>query len=325
MTQQGDRVIFSNVEDLRGETTRPRLRVAGADLTKVSFWTPDLSTAEGLAKLEAVVKALKIKLLIVDPISAHLTRRQMDSRVAINPVKDLCERTGLTIVAIHHTRKNLPKNAHPIDWVKGMGDGLLAAARMVYIFGRNADDPDERLLVHAKSNISAEGSMTFGFDMAETMIEGKDTEIARLILIDPLSEESPTKIADDRPGRAGGDGGSDPTKKAVATEFVITLLMFGELHADKLKDKADEAGISPRTLRRGIEGAGAVKREQGRGFGKGRDIFWALPDGHPALKMGKKAKAADHLLDDLKGDDELTVEDVLAAMDGLDGDDADAS
>ena len=73
MTQQGDRVIFSNVEDLRGETTRPRLRVAGADLTKVSFWTPDLSTAEGLAKLEAVVKALKIKLLIVDPISAHLT------------------------------------------------------------------------------------------------------------------------------------------------------------------------------------------------------------------------------------------------------------
>jgi hypothetical protein len=314
VTQGGDRVIFSNLEDLEGETTRPRLRVAGADLSKVSFWTPDLGTPEGLAKLEAVVNALKVKLLIIDPVSGHLTRRQMDSRVSINPIRDLCQRTGLSIVAIHHTRKSLPKNAHPIDWVKGAGDGFLAAARMVYVFGRNVDDADERLLVHAKTNISQEGSMTFAFDLAETEIEGKATEIGRLLLVDPLSEVSPVKIADDRPGKKGG--GDDSTKKAVASEWLTSVLMFGEVHAEELKTKAEEAGLSWRTVRRGLEQLGCEKRDAPRGFGKGRDYWWRLPDGHPSLKLGKAAKLASKGKGkglDMNGD--LTVEQILAAID----------
>jgi hypothetical protein len=324
LTQAGDRVLFSNLEDMKGETTRPRLRVAGADLSKVSFWTPDLQTPEGLVKLEAVVTALKVKLLILDPITGHMTRRAIDSRLSINPIRELCERTGLSIVAIHHTRKALPKNAHPIDWVKGAGDGMLAAARMVYIFGRNVDDPDERLLVHAKTNISDEGSMTFAFDLAETQIEGEDVEIGRLLLIDPLSAVNPTKIADDRPGKGGKDGGDDTTKRAVATDWLTSLLMFGEMHSKDIDAKREEAGITARTLRRAREELGCVKREEHRGYGKGRDYWWRLPDNHPALELGKKArKAAKGELDDTDG--ELTVEDILNAIDRAKGDDDDAA
>ena len=322
VSQMGERVIFSNLEDLQGATTRPRLRVAGADLKKVSFWTPDLMTPEGLLKLETVVRALNVKLLVLDPITGHMTRRAMDTRTMITPIRDLCERTGLVIVAIHHTRKSLAKNAHPIDWVKGAGDGMLAAARMVYLFGRNSDDPDERLLVHAKTNVSDEGSMTFAFDLAETTIKDENTEIGRLLLVDPLSSVAPIKIADDRPGKKGAADENDPTKKAVASEWLTSTLMFGEVHSDVVKQKAQETGLSWRTIRRAMDQVGVEKREEHRGFGKGRDIYYHLPKGHPALKLGTQARKAaskkggefdPSQLEMPEG--ELTVEDVLAAID----------
>ena len=150
----------------------------------------------------------------------------------------------------------MAKSAHPIDWVKGAGDGMLAAARMVYIFGRNADDADERVLVRAKSNMGEEGSMTFAFDIVETNVEG---ETRRWPAAADRSDVG-GQAEEDRRRRAGqGRQGpqDDTTKRAVAVEWLTSLLMFGEMHAKDIEAKAEDAGISSRTLRRAEEELGA--------------------------------------------------------------------
>jgi hypothetical protein len=308
VSQQGEAVLFSNVEDLRGATTRPRLRVAGADLSKIHFWTPELGTPEGIAQLETMVRALNIKLLIIDPLAAHLPRAISESRAKIRPITELCERTGLAIVALHHTRKGASKKGHALDAILGAGSGFMANCRVVYLFGKNVDDPDERVLAAAKSNVSEEGSMTFSFDLVETEIDGEITEIAKLDLLDPLSDVPPHKILEE-----GTNAGKnvDPTKRAVASEWLTSLLMFGELHADDVRKKADEDGIAWRTIRRAADKLGIEKREQHRGFGKGRDYFWSLPTSHPALKVGALAAQAGVKIEE----GQMTVEDVLAAID----------
>jgi hypothetical protein len=308
VSQQGENVLFSNVEDLRGATTRPRLRVAGADLSKVHFWTPDLTTPEGIAQAELMIRVLDIKMLVIDPLAAHLPRKVSESRAAIRPITELCERTGLALVALHHTRKGASKKQHALDAVLGGGSGFMANARVVYLFGKNVDDPDERVLACAKTNISEEGSMTFTFDLVETEIDGEVEEVASLTLLDPLSDVPPHKILEEGTGKGKDD--VDPTKRAVASEWLTSLLMFGELHVDVIRKKADEDGIAWRTIRRACDKLGIEKREQHRGFGKGRDYWWSLPKQHPALKVGAKAVTAG-----LDVDGQMTVEDVLALID----------
>ncbi len=66
VSQRDGGVIFSNDEDLKAETSRPRLRLAGADLNRVHFWKPTLVSADGIAQLDRFVRAMKIRLLVVD-------------------------------------------------------------------------------------------------------------------------------------------------------------------------------------------------------------------------------------------------------------------
>ena len=308
--QKGEAVVFSNIEDVRGEDSRPRIRVAGADLKKIHFWTPDLATPDGLQQAETLINALGITLMVIDPLAAHLPRGISESRAHTVQITKLCENTGLALVAVHHTRVSASKKGHAIDAVLGSGSGFKANARAVYLFGRNVDDPDERILSCAKINGAEEGSMTFNFDLAETEIEGQATEIPRLVLVDPMSNVPPHKILEDGTNESKKEG--DPTKRAVAGEWLTSLLMFGELHKDVIRKKAEEDGLAWRTIRRAADALEVVQREAGRGFGKGKDYWWALPPQHPALRVGTAAKKAGV---DLDAEGQMTVEDVLAAID----------
>jgi hypothetical protein len=191
----------------------------------------------------------------------------------------------------------------------------------VYLFGRNVDDDDQRVLACAKTNVAQEGSMTFAFDLAETEVDGQEVEIARLVLVDPLSNIEPHKIM--AHGTKGAEGG-DPAKRAVAAEWLTSVLMFGEVDADTLKDKADDSGLAWRTLRRAGDALGVTKRAEHRGFGKGRLYYWALPAGHPALQIGAAATAATGAKSEDELPEGLTAEALLAGIDAAGTVDEDA-
>ena len=168
VSQSAD-VIFATREDLLRQVARPRLEAAGADLRRVHFYSPDLP--EDTAALEQEIRRHRAKLVIIDPVAAHLSVPIHDDqavRRALSPLADIAERTGCAIVLISHTIKSVRSGAHPLDAIGGSGGGLRAAARVAYIFGVNPEDADERVLAPAKSNIGPERkSFLFELDVVE--------------------------------------------------------------------------------------------------------------------------------------------------------------
>ena len=77
-------------------------------------------------------------------------------------------------------------------------------------------------------------------------------------------------------------------KLAVATEWLTSLLMFGEVHANAVKAKAAVDGLSWATVRRAAKQLGVTKRSEHRGFGLGLDYWWRLPAEQPAPKRGRR-------------------------------------
>ncbi len=310
VSSEGSPVLFSNVEDLRAETSKPRLRVAGADLDKVYFWTPILTTPEGVAQLEAFVNALGIRLLVLDPVSAHYPKGSKDDRETIGLLIRACERTGLAVVAVDHTRKSVSKSSTALESVLGSGHGLQAAARFVYVFGVNPKDPDERVLASAKSNVAERASMSFIFDLVDVELSGRPSERPRFVLTDESCGVSANDVV--RYKGDGGDGGGSPVKKAIAAEWLTSYLMFGCRPAIQLQDDATKSGISSATIRRASTEM-KIAKVRANGGGVGSFVEWALPAGHPALKVGDAAKAAIDLTAVTPG--QLTVEDVLRMID----------
>src|SRR4029453_10847811 len=287
--------------------------VGGANLARVTFWNPDLLSPDGLAMLERYITATGTVLITIDPLRAHLGKA-VDDRAALAPLTRLCHRTGVALVAVDHTRRNPRASGSLTDAMLGTGSGFMANARALFVFGKNADDPDQRLLVGAGANHSDDEGrgMIFEFDLAPTEINGEETEVARLLLVDPDAVIPGDKVL--RDSNALTETKGSPIKRAIASEWLTTLLMFGEVHADKIKARAAEDGLSWSTVRRASDQLGVVKRAAARGFGKARDSWGALPAEHPVLKLAAQSKGAGKF-DPTQMPGQMTVEDVLNAID----------
>ncbi len=225
----------------------------------------------------------------------------------VEPLAKLCERTGLAVVALDHTRKSVSRSAHPMEAVLGNGSGFQAAARFVYVFGANPREPDERILAGVKTNVSELGSLAFEFDVCEVEIDGQAAQRPRLLLVDEQSKVTSHEVVQ---FRGDGDVGGGVVKRAVAAEWLTSFLMFGSRPVKDVQKAADDAGISWMTIRRA---AAEIEIEKSRvGYGKDGFWTWALPEGHPALQVGQAAMAAGATLDD---EEELTVERLLELID----------
>jgi RecA-family ATPase len=112
-------VVLASAEDGLADTIRPRLELAGADLTRVAVIeavelpegrTAPLELPGDLEALEAVVRDVRARLVTIDPLVAFLAgtvnaNRDQDVRRALHPVKDMAERTGAAILVVRHLRK----------------------------------------------------------------------------------------------------------------------------------------------------------------------------------------------------------------------------
>ncbi len=117
-------VIIMTAEDPLAEVVRPRLDVAGADVTRVHHldavarvddddnvrWMPP-TIPDDLAALEALIVDTGAVLVIVDVLMAYLngrhdSYRDQDVRAALAPLAAVAERTGAAIVMLRHPRKS---------------------------------------------------------------------------------------------------------------------------------------------------------------------------------------------------------------------------
>jgi len=281
---QTEAVIFSNQED-HGSVVRPRLEAAGALLTRCFIPAEPFVLPGDVGLLEKRIKQTVAGLIVLDAAGQHLGPSATNGpgiRKALTPLKSMLERTDCACVFIDHLIKRPSRTGHPLEALAGAGSGLPAAARFVYVFGRNPQDGEERVLAPVKVN-AIRAEFSFLYEMQDAAVftkDGKKIEVGRLLLVNDHGDVDASEVIN-----AGGKMSEQVTgvKSAIAAEYLVGVLMFGARDAKQVADEGVAAGFSWRTLQRAAEKAGVQRKRQG--FGKGSKVTWALPDSHPALKV----------------------------------------
>ncbi len=125
-------VILMGIEDGRGDTIRPRLEAAGANLDLVydiegpKAHIDDLPTVlslrDGIATIENAINAAgeesgqPCALVVIDPITAFMgsadDSSNSDIRSVLGPLVGMAERTGVCLVGISHMNKDSARGRH---------------------------------------------------------------------------------------------------------------------------------------------------------------------------------------------------------------------
>ncbi|HJH82867.1 MAG TPA: AAA family ATPase [Clostridiales bacterium] len=242
-------VIYQTAEDGLGDTVKPRLMEADADLDRVLVI--DEAKQELTLSDERIEKAIVqtgARLIILDPIQAYMgektdMNRANEVRPMFRRLADVAERTGCAVILIGH----LNKAAGGQSAYRGLGSiDFRAAARSVLLIGRVKREPNVRVIVHDKSSLAPEGKpVAFCLD--------PETGFSWIGEYDITADEL-----------LSGAGGNTATKTEQAELLILDLLADGkELASEDIEKAATEAGISARTVRaakRNLDGRITSKR-----------------------------------------------------------------
>ena len=274
-------VVLLTPEDHPADTIRPRLDVAGADVSRVHVVTAvkaggdgkqekSFSLADDVEQLKEAIKELKdCGLIIIDPISAYFGT-EMDShkdthvRSLMMPLVEIAAETGVAIICVSHMNKG---QGPAINRVMG-SIAFTAIARTAWMLVKSPDDNEVRVLCPVKCNI-AKDSVSFAFRVVEKMHPS-------LNLTQPAIEWLEGKIdmtADDFV--ALSEASDQPSKLTEAEEFLKERLSTGPELASTVPQEARSRGISERTLKRARKSLN-IQSEKQNGVENG-SWMWSLP------------------------------------------------
>ena len=251
-------VIYQTAEDGLGDTVKPRLIEAGADLDRVLVI--DDSEVQLTLSDERIEKAIvenNARLVIIDPIQAYLgadvdMNRANEVRPIFMRLGQVAQRTGCAILLIGH----LNKAAGMQSLQRGLGSiDIAAAVRSVLFIGKLKHDPTMRILTHEKSSLAPPG-VSLAFSLGN---EGGFRWVGEY---DITADEMLSGIEPQR-----------ETKIQQAKDLICTLLAGGKQVLSEDIDKAAlERGIPGRTVRdakRELGDALKSKIVEGR-----KKVFW---------------------------------------------------
>ncbi len=237
-------VIYQTAEDGLGDTVKPRLMEAEADLDRVLVIDEakqGLSLSDG--RIEAAIRQNGARLIILDPIQAYVGEKtDMNKANEIRPIfrrlAEIAERTGCAVILIGH----LNKAAGGQSAYRGLGSiDFRAAARSVLLIGRVKREPNVRVIVHDKSSLAPEGKpVAFCLDPERGFEWIGEYDITADELL-------------------SGAGGNTATKTEQAERLILDLLADGkELASEDIVKSAAAAGISERTIQYAKRGMGDI-------------------------------------------------------------------
>ena len=225
-------VIYQTAEDGLADTVKPRLELAGADCERIIVIDEsDKSLSMVDERLEEAIVRTGARLLILDPIQAYLgggmdMNRANEARDMTKKLGALAEKTKCAIILIGHMNKASGNKAA----YRGMGSiDFFAVARSVLLVGRVEGEPNTRAVVQIKNNLAA-----FGHPKAFA-----------------LSEEGFQWIGDYEITVDEVLGGIAPkaNKMEQAKQMLRELAETqNAVLSNEIFDRADELGISKRTL-----------------------------------------------------------------------------
>jgi hypothetical protein len=272
-------VLIANAEDALGSVIVPRLAAAGANLEGVEFFTArdahgerGFTIPDDVPALEALARESGARLVIIDPLNAHLgdginAHRDHGIRRALAPLAGMAERLGAAVVVVSHLNK-----AQGTDALYRVGGsiGNVGAARSVLLFTRDPDDPDggRRAVAHVKCNWARLApTIIYEHQEATAAAGGAHVESHRLAYVgesETVAHDLLNPDRDDTPS----------SQRERADEVLADALGDSGWHrAKEVETIAARAGVSRRTLYRAASEAG-VERER---RGQPPVGFWRLP------------------------------------------------
>ena len=251
-------VIYQTAEDGLGDTVKPRLTEAGADLDRVLVIDDsDVQLTLSDERIEKAIVENNARLVIIDPIQAYLgadvdMNRANEVRPIFMRLGQVAQRTGCAILLIGH----LNKAAGMQSLQRGLGSiDIAAAVRSVLFIGKLKHDPTMRILTHEKSSLAPPG-VSLAFSL------GDEDGFRWVGEYDITADEMLSGIEPQR-----------ETKTQQAKDLICALLAGGKQALSEDIDKAAlERGIPGRTVRdakRELGDALKSKIVEGR-----KKVFW---------------------------------------------------
>ena len=251
-------VIYQTAEDGLGDTVKPRLIEAGADLDRVLVIDDsDVQLTLSDERIEKAIIENNARLVIIDPIQAYLgadvdMNRANEVRPIFMRLGQVAQRTGCAILLIGH----LNKAAGMQSLQRGLGSiDIAAAVRSVMFIGKLKHDPTMRILTHEKSSLAPPGA-SLAFSLGD---EGGFRWVGEY---DITADEMLSGIEPQR-----------ETKTQQAKDLICTLLAGGKrVFSEDIDKAALERGIPGRTVRdakRELGDALKSKIVEGR-----KKVFW---------------------------------------------------
>lgn len=281
-------VIIVNKEDGVETALVPRLKAAGADLTRVHFiggkdgLDSDSSFSffneQDLDRLECRVELFgdNLDLIIIDPIYCAVDGEASNNhkaREAYERLARLAKRLSCAILGIAHTVKNT-QNKQPLARIGGP-PALREVPRAIILLARIDGGPTEssgtHVIVHAKNN---EGKLDGGYEYRQMAVDIPEAtgaiETTKLVIISQLtgSAEEILNMAD------GGKPAKAMLKSQVAENFLRAVLAEGARPKHEIMELAEKAGVRPGTL---LYAKTSLKILTHKQKGDGRSV-WRLPN-----------------------------------------------
>ncbi|HZT92989.1 MAG TPA: AAA family ATPase [Gaiellaceae bacterium] len=243
------RVLITSTEDSIATTLRPRLRAAGADLTKVGFVSMQVKDEDAglirfpddVEEFRRIIEEGDFRLAIIDPILGHINSNLIasfkDEQLRdglMTPLAQIAAENDCAVIGCMHFNKRSEGEA--LLRVSGSLGGIVGPARSVLFMHESPDNDAQRILTHEKCNLGPKGAaLLFEIDRVPLEIKGRTVPTAHLRFVD----ESSYTGADLLSGKA-----DTPAAVAAAVEFFQTELADSPRPSKELRAAAREIGIS---------------------------------------------------------------------------------
>ena len=253
----GNTLILS-AEDGVADTIRPRLEVAGADLTRIHFldsvstWIGDEKTGrweahqptlpDDIGEIRRHIEERQIRYVIIDPLMAYISGKvnahnDQDIRRALAPLSRMAQETGAAVVVLRHLNKMQGTSA---IYRGGGSIGIIGAARSALLVARHPEEDHKFVIVRNKCNLSRScESLCYSLDE----VDGYD--VARVKWLGVVPYKADHLLMPPKQTRQTGD------KEQQALDFYLKVLSDHQEHPSSEIDAMREAaGISQSTANR---------------------------------------------------------------------------
>jgi len=291
----GNVLIWSG-EDGIEDTLAPRLKAAGADMSKCHFIAAveeeevsrNFDPARDIERLEARMSEIPdLALLILDPIVSTIagdSHQNAQVRRGLQPIVDLAERYNISVLGITHFAKG-SSDKPPLERVIG-SIAFGAVARLALVAAKIWDEHGSecRALVRTKSNLGKSGD-GFKYEIEELTLE-EGIRSSKVIWGEQILGSASEILKDAKKNK-----GDKQNILEEAMLFLEDILTEGERSPKDVMAAAEDAALSQASIRRAkkILGIESVKSSMNGGW------VWKLPTEDAQDERRCSSKYDEHL------------------------------